>query len=880
MTQDLEPTKSNIFEKMSSHGIPMNSSLRPFSDQSFNKLKKSCKSSQRTSQPPNASSQPVLLSPTSQTLSGTTSYEAGQSTSMPSFQPSMPLLHHMRSPNLLDHMRSSSPAPHQPQKRSRTSETGSWLRDRLSELLYSPSPIVSTSSVSMATSSPGTSVPSTILKPNESSLLMRLSEPSSDLAMTSSLLTTPALNTSKSLVSHCMDHMHLTKTQSHRMRRGRVRHMRRAMKSAENITQLEDVDIVEDVASTNISVIGATREDTPSPTATPPESLVGARPRFHHSLFDFSSDTPLSPVLRYTYTAHPLPSPPDAVSSDPLTQSTIHNNPDLFKIVTPINVDTFQTYLASHPNRQFVDSICDGLRHGFWPGASAPGPDYPVIVDESNHCPPQSSSNELFILQQRDTEIALASSSHVTNHSAGPHALNSLIPQSVICGPLLDTLKDLGNTLLRFREEHRDIPLVLFKSDVKGAYHLMPVCFEWQLKQINTTNGLHHVDHCTCFGNSGSAITWIDFIALVIWIAVFIKLIDDLFDYSDDAFSFEIEGHMLWYEPYSKFFPAKQTRLLSLWDELGIPHEEKKQIFGSVITIIGFEVDVNKMTFTMSSSSKADLLQAIDTFLHGIKFSLHQYQSLTGHINWAFNVFPLLCPGLCNIYFKIGGETNPNSFHYMNNAMKADLCWLAHHVSNSSGVYVLNSHAWDIKKPDIAVFCDACLSGMGFWFPNLKLGFYYPITFPLAEEKIYLLEGICVASAIYSLKDHLPLSTTIIYSDSMNMVNIFNTLKAVPSFNPILTCSVNEIIKYSYDIRVLHVCGVDNTVADALSHGHFNVALALVPGLKISDFTPPQDALGSLKNDFPVCWVPAAPSRAVDPGASAPLVIHCSWSRH
>ncbi|KAF8871798.1 hypothetical protein CPB84DRAFT_1900504 [Gymnopilus junonius] len=217
MTQDLEPTKSNVFEKMSSHGIPTNSSLRPFSDQSFNKLKKSCKSSQRTSQLPNASSQPVSLSPTSQTLSGTMSYEASQSTSMLSFQPSMPLLHHMRSPNLLDHMRSSLPAPHRPQKRSRTSETGSWLGDRLSEPLYSPSPIVSVSSVSMVTSSPGTLVPSTIPKPNKSSLLMRLSKPSLDLAMTSSLLTTPALNTSKSLVSHRMDHIHLTKTQSHQM---------------------------------------------------------------------------------------------------------------------------------------------------------------------------------------------------------------------------------------------------------------------------------------------------------------------------------------------------------------------------------------------------------------------------------------------------------------------------------------------------------------------------------------------------------------------------------------------------------------------------------------------------------------------------------------
>ena len=37
---------------------------------------------------------------------------------------------------------------------------------------------------------------------------------------------------------------------------------------------------------------------------------------------------------------------------------------------------------------------------------------------------------------------------------------------------------------------------------------------------------------------------------LVIWIAIFIKCIIDLFTYMGDSFSFDKEGNVIWYEPY------------------------------------------------------------------------------------------------------------------------------------------------------------------------------------------------------------------------------------------------------------------------------------------------------------------------------------------
>ena len=82
----------------------------------------------------------------------------------------------------------------------------------------------------------------------------------------------------------------------------------------------------------------------------------------------------------------------------------------------------------------------------------------------------------------------------------------------------------------------------------------------------------------------------------------------------DDNFSFSIAGDVKLYAPYDAFLPSEQVRLLQLWDEISLPHEEGKQISGTSILIIGFEVDPNAMTVTMSHAKKAELIDARTTF--------------------------------------------------------------------------------------------------------------------------------------------------------------------------------------------------------------------------------------------------------------------------
>jgi hypothetical protein len=55
----------------------------------------------------------------------------------------------------------------------------------------------------------------------------------------------------------------------------------------------------------------------------------------------------------WSETAKPLPSIPNSELANPVTTKTIRENPRLFDIVTPINVDRFENLLQSHPRSSF-----------------------------------------------------------------------------------------------------------------------------------------------------------------------------------------------------------------------------------------------------------------------------------------------------------------------------------------------------------------------------------------------------------------------------------------------------------------------------------------------------------------------------------------------
>lgn len=152
----------------------------------------------------------------------------------------------------------------------------------------------------------------------------------------------------------------------------------------------------------------------------------------------------------------------------------------------------------------------------------------------------------------------------------------------------------------------------------------------------------------------------------------------------------------------------------------------------------------------------------------------------------------------------------------------------------------------------MTIYCDACLQGLGFWMPELLLGFYLPTPSDCSlKGLIFFLEALCVVSAIHwyckstrkqVLTPYIHLS---IFTNNLNTVDIFDSLKASPPYNVLLCTAIDLLIHHDIDLRVIHIRGEDNTIADAISHHDFPRAYCLSPGLVINSFQPPQDMLGA-----------------------------------
>ncbi|KJA29284.1 hypothetical protein HYPSUDRAFT_1076182 [Hypholoma sublateritium FD-334 SS-4] len=436
-----------------------------------------------------------------------------------------------------------------------------------------------------------------------------------------------------------------------------------------------------------------------------------------------------------------------------------------------------------------------------------------------------------------------------------------MIAHAEVEGYPLDNMRHVGEFLLHARASlPTDVRLTMWKSDIAEAYRLCPMHPLWQIRQINTIDGLRHVDRNNAFGSCASGAIFIAFNSLVAWIAKNKLGFDYLGTYVDDSFGVDVEGEVEFYSPYVCFLPKHQKRLLDLWDTLGIPHKQKKQTSGSPLTIIGIDVDPNEMTLSLPDSAKQKLVDELLLWsteppkkvdgklpegarLH-VHFKLRRWLQLQGWLNWSFNVFGLLKPCLNLLYDKTAGKYVPDRRVYTNTAIRADLRWALNHIRNARGVEMIEARQWGPDDATITVYCDASLSGLGFWIRNSNTGFFATIpAFSNADTEadriIFHYEALCLVSAL----NHAHLissnrSKILMYTDNSNVFDIFNSFRGNSDMNELLKCAADILIDGDHSLRVIHIPGVNNTVADALSRGEFKRVIDASPGLIIRPFQP------------------------------------------
>jgi hypothetical protein len=256
------------------------------------------------------------------------------------------------------------------------------------------------------------------------------------------------------------------------------------------------------------------------------------------------------------------------------------------------------------------------------------------------------------------------------------------------------------------------------------------------------------------------------------------------------------------------------------------------------------------MTVSISDKRRATLLARITDFAQaGRRRSLKDFLSIAGHINWYLTVFPLLHPCLSALYAKTAGKTQMLGLIRVNNTIHDEITWFVRRAATSEGICLLKNVVWDPTLADsdmVVCYADACMDGMAYWFPELGVAFQCRIPTLGRSDVIFYYEALTVMCAFLQA---LPMkrSRFVTFTDNTNTVDVWNSLKATQPYNRLLITAIDHLLDVNVDARVLHVPGVENLVADALSRFNNAYAMRLVPDLQIYTFQPPHGLLGAAK---------------------------------
>jgi hypothetical protein len=129
---------------------------------------------------------------------------------------------------------------------------------------------------------------------------------------------------------------------------------------------------------------------------------------------------------------------------------------------------------------------------------------------------------------------------------------------------------------------------------------------------------------------------------------------------------------------------------------------------------------------------------------------------------------------------------------------------------------------WEINEASCIAKTDACPEGYAFWYPKTNQGFATSSPKGTPHTQIIFYEALAVLSVLNHISYHYPPdSKIVIFTDNFPTVAMFSSLRALPEYNCILKATADILLRIQLNLRVLHISGEENNVADALSCGEF-----------------------------------------------------------
>ncbi len=377
----------------------------------------------------------------------------------------------------------------------------------------------------------------------------------------------------------------------------------------------------------------------------------------------------------------------------------------------------------------------------------------------------------------------------------------------------------------------------LLKVDIKAAYRTLPIHpSEWHLYGINVA-GLILFDTYLPFGGRSSGCIWEMYAQAMQWMLHNKFNIPTSVRYVDD-FLFILQSE--------RSTMLKQT-ILDAFDLLGVPLDTSKTMGPqTVIPFIGYDINTDNMTISLTESHTTKLLSMIDDALHSsTQIQFNVLESLIGKLQWATKVYEA---GKSYMYalqqqknelVRRAGATRPlpTMQCYINSQARHELRWWCDHLLLKHSCNFDRHLPWPSTISPIHIYTDASEKyGCGAVYNNQFISCAWDDTVKRAmriateHRNMPLGEAIGAGLAITTFAEQLRNKHVIIHCDCTAVVHGINKRRSNRSpYMHFIFQQINNIcVTNNIYIQCRHIPGIRNIHADNVSRDRVDLYKAVV----------------------------------------------------
>ena len=241
------------------------------------------------------------------------------------------------------------------------------------------------------------------------------------------------------------------------------------------------------------------------------------------------------------------------------------------------------------------------------------------------------------------------------------------------------------------------------------------------------------------------------------------------------------------------------------------------------LVFLGVEIDTSTLTLSLPAKKLGDLRDVLLSFQSRTRASKRQLQQLAGRLNWACKVIYGGRTFLRRILDLMGSLQKQSSKCMLSEEFFKDLAWWLDFLEVFNGQCSFHD-----TRPVTNIHTDACSSGIGAVFENDWFYSNLWVDAPaLAGLHINYKEALCIVFALERWAPYLSNKVVHIHCDNTAAVGMLNKGS---SRNPLMMTYLRRLFWcsaiYNFRLKVFHVPGAQNVVADHVSRLHEHIHLA------------------------------------------------------